>query len=386
MPTYIIAAPTLAARDAVGNDILLEKQAIEELTGNPVFLYAEHVDPELAGQVISERMFLDHLSNPHNVFIYHYCVYWAHLERYLPSCQAETWIRYHSLTPPHFFEPYDHASHYATHMGFEQLKTLARRFPYVRYLATSQYTANELHEYGISYTKIDRLPPFAHLSDKSSNSLAPHATRSGELKNLQVLFVGRVVPNKGHLNLIRVIARYAELYGNGIQLNIVGSISGQFAAYYREIEKLVTELNVASLVNFTGKVSSEELQRHYRESDVFLCLSEHEGFCVPLLEAQSHGLPVIALNRGAVGDTLGYQQLVFENFDEAELATALELVRRKPDIRDYLIEEGRRNLQRFDSTTLKQRLVMLLQAQQAISGQWQIGGEDKKLRETESLA
>jgi glycosyltransferase involved in cell wall biosynthesis len=117
-----------------------------------------------------------------------------------------------------------------------------------------------------------------------------------------ILFVGRVIPNKKIDDLIRVFALYQRLFDRHSRLLLVGDYRGH-EKYYDRLQDLVRERGAEEVV-FTGQVDDDELRAAYASADLFLCLSEHEGFCVPLLEAMAFGVPVVAFDAGAVRETL----------------------------------------------------------------------------------
>ena len=117
-----------------------------------------------------------------------------------------------------------------------------------------------------------------------------------------ILFVGRVIPNKKIDDLIRVFALYQRLFDRHSRLLLVGDYRGH-EKYYDRLQELVRERGAQDVV-FTGPVDDDELRAAYSCADLFLCLSEHEGFCVPLLEAMAFDVPVVAFDTGAVRETL----------------------------------------------------------------------------------
>jgi glycosyltransferase involved in cell wall biosynthesis len=117
------------------------------------------------------------------------------------------------------------------------------------------------------------------------------------------LFVGRVIPNKCFHDLIKVFAFYQRFIDSNCRLLLVGEWVG-FEKYYEALVRMVDDLRLKDVV-FTGHVEDDDLAAYYRLADLFMCLSEHEGYCVPLIEAFRFGLPVMAADAGAVPETLG---------------------------------------------------------------------------------
>ena len=139
-----------------------------------------------------------------------------------------------------------------------------------------------------------------------------------------ILFVGRIIPNKKIDDLIRVFALYQRLFDRQSRLLLVGDYRGH-EKYYDRLQELIAAARHAEEVVFTGQVDDDELRAAYASADLFLCLSEHEGFCVPLLEAMAFGVPVVAYDAGAVRETLRGGGVLLRDKEPAAVAA---LVRR----------------------------------------------------------
>jgi glycosyltransferase involved in cell wall biosynthesis len=129
--------------------------------------------------------------------------------------------------------------------------------------------------------------------------------------------------------------------------------------YQTALEGFVTDLGLQDAVTLTGSVPAEVLAAHYRDADVFVCLSEHEGFCVPLLEAMQHDLPVIAYAAAAVPETLAGAGVVLTTKSPATVAAAIHTVVASPGVRDALVAAGRARLQDFTLARTRARYVEL---------------------------
>jgi glycosyltransferase involved in cell wall biosynthesis len=150
-----------------------------------------------------------------------------------------------------------------------------------------------------------------------------------------VLFVGRVIPNKRIENVIRAFAAYKARHNHRSRLLIVGSYGG-FERYLAMLEQLVARLGVPD-VHFSGHVSNEELTAYYDVADVFLCASEHEGFCVPLIEAFYKRIPVLALARTAVPATMDGAGVLYADPDPADVAALVDVVVGDADVQERIL-------------------------------------------------
>ena len=143
--------------------------------------------------------------------------------------------------------------------------------------------------------------------------------------------MGRIIPNKRIDDLIRSFAVFQKWVRPRSRLLLVGDHRG-FERYLDRLQELVRELRLDEVV-FTGQVDDDELYAYYRLADVFLCLSEHEGFCVPLQEAMHFGLPVIAYDAGAVRETLRGGGLLLQDKRPEVVADLLDRLTRGGDLR-----------------------------------------------------
>ena len=160
------------------------------------------------------------------------------------------------------------------------------------------------------------------------------------------MFVGRMAPNKAQHDVVKAFALYRRVFDSRARLWLVGGSSSD--AYVRACRELADRLGVGSAVEFAGSVSQEALTAYYRSADVFVCLSDHEGFCVPLLEAMWHGVPVVAFGSSAVPETLGAGGVCLPEKSASVVASAVWRVVSDPGLRSSLVAAGRRRLGDFE--------------------------------------
>jgi glycosyltransferase involved in cell wall biosynthesis len=169
------------------------------------------------------------------------------------------------------------------------------------------------------------------------------------------LFVGRVVPNKAIHSLVAALAAYRHGFDPSARLTVVGSLG--LGGYVGAVRRLVDRLELADACTLTGPVSDDELRQHWIDADVFVCLSEHEGFCVPVVEAMASGLPVVALDATAVGETLGDGGVLLPRAQPTFVAAAVHRVVRDATVRADLVARGRQRAQAFAPEITAQRLL-----------------------------
>lgn len=361
-PKVVIALPWYSEHDAISNDAYWQKKYLSE-RGVDCYLYAEGYADKLRSQLISFDECQRLLKDPSNLLIYHHGVYWVQGEQIFNSTEAKICLKYHNITPPEFYRNYDSISTYATEMGRQQTGRFLQSQKIWLCTAASHYNIRDLESYGCPLPRTDVVAPFTQISDFDFVEADPSIVRSIRANGRRnLLFVGRVVPNKGHMHLLKVLERYMCFYGSAVHLNIIGGMSLGEDRYFIELEHLIESLCLSKNVTFHQKVGLSGLKAFYQNSDAFLLMSEHEGFCVPILESQHLGLPLIALDRAAVKETLGSGQLVMQDLDYDFFACAVHHVVTNKELKADLCQNGFSNCDRFRPEVLLQKTIACLSA------------------------
>jgi glycosyltransferase involved in cell wall biosynthesis len=274
------------------------------------------------------------------------------LAAWLRDRSEPTFVNYHNVTPARFFDAWSCETAAGLAAGRAQLESLARTA--VAGIAVSAYNEAERVEAGYRATAV--APVLIDLEALSAHA----ADDAGDVEarvGLRVLFVGRVTPNKAQHDLIKALAVYRRLYDPRARLHLVGGVAAP--RYQTALEGFVAALGLEEAVTLTGAVPAGVLAAHYRNADVFVCLSEHEGFCVPLLEAMHHGLPVIAYAAAAVPETLAGAGVLLTDKSPATVAAAIHAVVSNAGVRDALVAAGRTRLEDFTLARTRARYVEL---------------------------
>ncbi len=352
-------AESLRTGDAVGNNVMQEYLALKNM-GHSIHLYSSNADNDFKPFLIDRMALLKTVKKQDTLVLYHHSIYWEDGEFILRASNARVVLRYHNITPEMFFTKYSPTFENLSKQGRRQTMDFIKSGKISHYIADSAFNAAELIENGVPAGRISVLAPFHKVADFENTRLNLDLLESLLDGKINVLSVGRIVPNKGLHHAMRVIDRYLDFYGNDIRFNVVGECDPHFQHYFKELENLVVQYNMGGHVYFQGKVSFTDLHTFYAASHVLLIMSEHEGFCLPILEAQHHKLPVIALDRGAVNDTMGNEQVSIQDIDADVFASAIHLVARDNDIRNYLAAQGYRNHQRHSIDVLSQQLAGII--------------------------
>ena len=260
---------------------------------------------------------------------------------FLVERQERKLIYYHNITPSKFYEPYEPAAAVVLERGLLEIQKIASCVDGA--MANSQFSANELRELGVEDVVV--LPPY-----DAALRATPDRSHSSWLKRtkagIDVLFVGRIVPNKGHFHLLRTLGALRAGAETPPRLFVVGSWGHM--AYMDALRRVRDRIGREGIV-FPGSITDAALASHYSEADVFLCLSEHEGFCVPLLEAMRWGVPVVAYDAGAVGDTLGGAGILLRTLDPCVVAEVVARVASDEALRKQVVEGQFRRLAELEA-------------------------------------
>lgn len=330
--------PTLSFGDAIGNDTIALSGAIKEM-GFDTAIYAENIDKRLPKGIARSTDKLKGLKSD-DILIYHKST-GTDLTFRLEQYKCRRIMIYHNITPPEFFRPYSVSATKLTEYGYKGVEYLRDKIDYV--MAVSAYNKAELVKMG--YTcPIDIRPILIKFDDyKKAPDEAVMQKYSDGRTNL--VFVGRIAPNKKQENLIRALYCYKKRDPD-TRLILVGSDTGM-ENYCERLKKYAAALGLSDSVVFTGHISFPEILAYYRIATTFVCMSEHEGFCVPLVEAMFFDIPIIAYDAAAISDTLGGSGVLLDDNSPEFTAAVIDRVVHDKELREYIIEGQRRRLEDF---------------------------------------
>lgn len=342
--------PTLSPGDAIGNHVLRIRPLLEAL--GPSTIYVERCDPSLSSQAKDYREFLPESAA---AILYHASI-GTPMARRLLALRTSILLDYHNVTPTRFYAPYEPQVAALLYSGRAECRDLARRSPLG--IADSDYSARELDEMGCRATAtIPILIDFARYEEQPHGPLLEELL--GSKHGIDILFVGRVSPNKRQEDVIKAFTVYKRQYDSQARLFLVGQSSSD--RYRRTLEAFISRLGVGG-IRVCGGVPDSHLWAYYRAADVFVSMSEHEGFCVPLLEAMTFCVPIIAFGGGAVPETLADAGILLRHKRYEQIAALIHLVATDADVRSRLIEAGRVRLQHFRPERHEPRLLRLIES------------------------
>lgn len=336
----LVCHGAIVARDAIGNDVA-GMVAVLAREGE-VAVFGEHVGRTDLPQ--RDRAAVDELvASPANTIIYHHSIEWPLGEEILRKARARIVIKYHNITPEHFFAGHHRTLEAMCRRGREQTARLRAALPEAHWLADSAFN---LVDAGIVPDPAAVVPPFHRIEDWQRTAPAPEvlaALKDGGGPNL--LAIGRLVPNKGFHTLVDAVAYYRRYHGRRVRLNVVGAPTGGEDRYRDALIRRIGEHGLDRHVRLLGQVTDEELLALYLGSDYLVCASEHEGFCLPLIEAQALRLPIVATDVPGVRETAGDAQLLVDG-GAPEIAEGVAMLAANPEHRRVLIEGGLENFER----------------------------------------
>jgi glycosyltransferase involved in cell wall biosynthesis len=343
--------PAAHRGDAIGDSARRVRDLLRQM-GHQSEIFALTVDDDLRDEV---RQFGDVAAARGDLTIFHFA---------LPSPMTEAFARlsggrvlqYHNVTPAHFFAPYDANVFRLASLGRQELHTLAGRTDAA--LGDSEYNRLELEAAGFGNTGVFPIAIDPDRIRRAPRRPALERVLSDGLCNF--LFVGRIVPNKKLEDHIRMAEHYKRYVDTEYRFIFVGRTDG-LPRYYNMVRQLVLEYQMPSdRFIFTGAVPEEDLATYYRMARVYVTLSEHEGFCVPLVEAMAADVPVLAYAAAAVPDTLKGAGVQFVPKDLEMAAELLGDLAYDDDLRERVIAGQRRRLEDFGASRLRHDLDRLL--------------------------
>lgn len=270
------------------------------------------------------------------------------LADYFIGCPDKKLLIHHNITPFRFFAIWDREVAYLAHQARRQLAAMAN--PVAATLADSPFNALELVELGYPEPEVI---PLIFDWERLNGPVNPEITEQYQDGKTNLLFVGRVAPNKKHEDLLRIFSCYQKQFNPNSRLILVGE-EDRFPSYRRALSKMVHDLKLEEVI-FTGKVAIEDLRSFYRVSSLFLCVSEHEGLGVPLVESLFYHLPVVAYDAGAVGSTLGGSGVLVTEKDPFRIAGLINRIMTDTPLRKTIIRSQDRRLEYFKSFPYQER-------------------------------
>ncbi len=274
--------------------------------------------------------------------IYHYST-GSLVNRFALENADKMILMYHNITPADYFTGFNEDAELNCREGRDMLKLFGGKVRFA--MAGSPFNAGELEAMGFKSTAV--VPYILDFDKIKPSGAAPfHDSKTN------ILFVGRLSPNKRYEDLLKVFYFYRKYVDANSRLVLVGAYH-QSERYYRSLMSLIHTLEIPDVV-FAGFVPDNKLGDYYASASLFLCMSRHEGFCIPLIEAMRFRVPVVALASTAVTDTMGYAGVLVNRSDPREIAELIGCIKDDTAYRDRLIETQLRRVEDFSKEKMSE--------------------------------
>lgn len=346
--------PTISYGDAVGNDALAIKKVISEM-GYQTGIYAENIDARVKDSDVYQISQLPELKDE-DIIIFNHST-GTDLCDSLPKLKGRKMMIYHNITPPHFFSGYSAPAKSLTLKGYDGTSRLSSEISYV--MADSEYNLSDLRKMGYQCPMTVRpiLIPFDDYKAQPDENII---NKYGGDDCVNIVFVGRIAPNKKQEDIIAAFAYYKKYVNPNSRLILVGSYGGM--EKYYDCLKHYSDIIAPNDVIYTGHIPFSQILAYYHIADVFLCMSEHEGFCVPLVEAMYFNVPIIAYSSSAIPDTLGGCGILTDDKDPVLTALLIDRVIKDKKLREEIISGQSERLRDFEYSKIRRCFVEQLQA------------------------
>jgi glycosyltransferase involved in cell wall biosynthesis len=341
--------PSFVPHDAISNHARFLHSALLE-AGHSAAIFYEHVDPSLVSQARPYTE-CDPRPDASRLILYHASTSSSMAAWLVDAARGgqKVALDYHNITPSRYFARWLPSAAFSMDVARGELAGLRTACSLA--VAASEYNRSELAELGFEPTAVCPL-----IVDVASR---PVRSRLPSPEGASWLFVGRIAPNKCQHDVIAAFAVYRRLFAPAARLTLVGGVTAE--RYRLSLEAMAVELEVADAVELTGPVTAESLDAHLGSADVFVCLSEHEGFCAPIVEAMAAGVPVVGFAAAAVPETVAGAGLVLDSKDPLAVAVAVHDLLEDPTEWDRLVKAGLERARRFSRQASAACLVSVLE-------------------------
>jgi glycosyltransferase involved in cell wall biosynthesis len=314
-------------------------------------IYCVHVDPRLNERI---RSFTEYEDNPSDLILVQYSLGTEH-DDWISGLRSRRILIYQNITPAHFFRENEWLRR-LVNSGRAQLAAWAKEKIFEGQITPSDYSARELAHWG--YDQIATIGVLVDL-DRLRAHAWNHAVGLDANGIRTILFVGRICEHKGQLELIEMMSHLAEISRVPTRLLLVGGVTSE--AYKTRLLSTIEYRGLTDHVKLLGKLEDEDIYGLYRRADLYVSMSRHEGFGMPLVEAMTFGLPVLARSAGSVAATLGQGGLILESGGARSMATAARLMLEEPALRMRILEGQNRSLERYERSVIVAALERHLQ-------------------------
>ncbi len=355
--------------DGVGNTVFFIKRVLNSHS-IPNSILTTRCDPRITDETVSVSNDILGMSfRADDIVLFHFAIGSA-INVIAESIPCRKILVFHNVTSPALLREWDYAAYMSCTSGYEDIRFSVGKYQHA--IALSQFSKQTLVDAGWKPDDISIFP--LHELSRSGGLYDEEKASSLKDGNVNILFTGRIAPNKKIEDLIKIFWFYNLNFNEKSRLLLVGSIG--LSSYKNALDSYICENSIKNVL-FTGHISDSERNAYYEAADIFLCMSEHEGFCIPLLEAFQWKLPVVAYNASAVPDTMGNAGVLVNTKEPAAICRVIEELLKNKSYRQNIIDG---QLQRLSCMTLSahdDEFVQLLQT--VAGGEWELRKSSKSV-------
>lgn len=340
-------AATLSFGDAISDEMIEIQRTLREY-GYKSDIFIKYYDPRVAEYIRDFREY-EKISSKKNTVIFHFSI-GSPVSKLFYRIPDKKIMIYHNITPYHYFIDYHRILTKECFKGRLELKRFSDKVDLA--LGDSEFNRIELEE--SSYRKTGILPLLLDLSkfDKRGDPVISRIFDNGKKT---ILFVGRVIPNKKFEDVIKTFFFYKKYFNPESQLILAGDYRSM-ERYYFGLTDLVARLDLKD-VYFTGRLEFAELLAYFNLAHIYLSMSEHEGFGVPLIEAFYKRIPVIAYAAGAVEETLNGGGIIIRHKEFPKIAALIDRIDHDPALREHVISSQMDALKKYKRENVSKILI-----------------------------
>ncbi|MCP5101624.1 MAG: glycosyltransferase family 4 protein [Chloroflexi bacterium] len=329
--------------NAIYNEALIMQQAFKQW-GYKTTILAERIHPSLQKVV---KSYQDHPITEKDLLLFHYSL-GSQLSDYVKSSRSPLILRYHNITPLKYLTGTNPWIQQGAEKGIKELPEFAKRSSCT--LADSSFNQQDLIRAGFTNSAVlPLIQPEDLYTAQADTAVLNRYTDN----HVNLLFVGRIAPNKRQEDIIKVLHYYRQLQPKSRLLLVGSDNTGQYGRWLRQFTQT---LNLSQHVHFVGHVTVNELAAYYQVAHAFICMSEHEGFCNPLIESMRFKLPIVAYASTAVPSTLGNAGIQITKKQPKLIASLLHHLQTDNALRMQIIGTQQKRAQDFAQKPLLAQL------------------------------
>jgi len=331
--------PTISPYDAISNEVFVIQKILQN-TGYESEIFSENIHPKFKSVI---KNFSKYVKNNSDIIIYHHSI-GSDLCNFVLSLKSKIIMIYHNITPAKFFEGINDYISLLCKLGEKQLEELSNKVNLT--VVKSEYSKLELEKLG--FKKIHVMPI---LLDESRYTQSKDKKLISNYKNsTNILYVGRISPNKQIEEALRIFYYYQSNINPNAHLFLVGGFEGFATSYFISLKTMTDKVGIKN-VHFISDADDKKLISFYSLANIFITMSKHEGFCVPLIESMMFKVPIIANNSSAIPYTLSGAGILIGNETYEEVGELIDMILTDEKMKQQIIEKQSKRLAQIYSKT-----------------------------------